>query len=473
MSTELIYQGRKQYWLSEWHGELVATRKDTPEGISVWRDGKFVQFTSNRLPSGIPLTGGMLAVGDELLIITSSGPYRYCYDGTLTKIPLPAGFSGTNHGGPVFWNGAIYWGTGESTQAVLKLPIGTDRLAKQLARPQRNQGGRPRKGSRVINAGTLGAAYTLALNGDKDVTLVGTLTANLTLTITGLTAGATVRFRLTQDATGGRTITFPPGTLLPAGVLALTAAANAVDQLVGYSTDGTALAVTALGLNLQAVAGTPFSPSSIANLAGWWKADAGTGAVNDGDTVQTWTDQSAGAHNLVQAAAAARPTYKLEIANDLPVLRFDGIDDVISASFALPQPCTIIVVAGFRDPAVPIPNTIVGGAGNTFILSRASDSSLECWAGSNTLAAAALSAKFRAYGLELSGATSKMFVDGQTIQTGNPGTNAPGGIFLGRQADGSKGSQVDVGEVLVYSRALTPTELAQLQAYLKVRWGVV
>jgi hypothetical protein len=64
-----------------------------------------------------------------------------------------------------------------------------------------------------VALGSLGATPTLALAAsDVNVVATGTLTANATLTITGLTAGAAVRLVVTQDATGGRTLSVKVGS---------------------------------------------------------------------------------------------------------------------------------------------------------------------------------------------------------------------------------------------------------------------
>src|SRR2546430_5219180 len=72
---------------------------------------------------------------------------------------------------------------------------------------------------------------------------------------------------------------------------------------------------------------TSFSPSSIPNLALWLKADQL--ALNDGDPVGAWNDQSGNARNFTQGTAGFKPLYKTGIQNGLPVVRFDGVDDFL------------------------------------------------------------------------------------------------------------------------------------------------
>src|SRR5688572_4415675 len=96
--------------------------------------------------------------------------------------------------------------------------------------------------TRVIAQGSSGAAFTAALASDPDVIVTTTLTANCTITFTGLTTGCSITLELTQDATGSRTIAFSPDPIVPGGgALALSTPAGSVDVVTLYSTNGTNL----------------------------------------------------------------------------------------------------------------------------------------------------------------------------------------------------------------------------------------
>src|SRR5574343_1369214 len=72
----------------------------------------------------------------------------------------------------------------------------------------------------------------------------------------------------------------------------------------------------------------PFSPSDVPGLFQWLVAADITG-LNDGDAVATWEDSSGNNRDASQATGANRPTYKTNIVNSLPVVRFDGSDDYL------------------------------------------------------------------------------------------------------------------------------------------------
>lgn len=93
----------------------------------------------------------------------------------------------------------------------------------------------------VVNAGNLGATYSLNLQSHSEVWLVGTLNANTTITVTGLTPGATIRLFLTQDATGNRTVQVSDGVTPVAVVVDNTALASSAVDI--FSPNGTSLIV--------------------------------------------------------------------------------------------------------------------------------------------------------------------------------------------------------------------------------------
>lgn len=64
------------------------------------------------------------------------------------------------------------------------------------------------------------------------------------------------------------------------------------------------------------------SPDTVTGLVGWWKADSIT-SLSDSDPVSTWNDSSSSANNLTNTGTN-RPTYKTNILNGKPVVRFAG-----------------------------------------------------------------------------------------------------------------------------------------------------
>lgn len=93
-------------------------------------------------------------------------------------------------------------------------------------------------GSETVSTANATGATTLNLNNGNVFNL--TLTGNATFTVSNATSGRACSFTiyLKQDATGGRTVTWPSGTKWSGGAPTLSTAANAVDIVVLESLDG-------------------------------------------------------------------------------------------------------------------------------------------------------------------------------------------------------------------------------------------
>lgn len=74
----------------------------------------------------------------------------------------------------------------------------------------------------------------------------------------------------------------------------------------------------------------PFTPTDISGLKFWVKADSL--ALSDNDPVSSWTDSSGLGNHATQGTGGAQPTYKTNIQNGLPVIRFDGAGDWLEVS---------------------------------------------------------------------------------------------------------------------------------------------
>jgi len=79
--------------------------------------------------------------------------------------------------------------------------------------------------------------------------------------------------------------------------------------------------------------GTPGQPpSNFANLEGWWKADEHAYSTDDtvlavdGAVVVQWKDQSGNSRHLTDGVG---PLFETNEVNGYPVLRFDGVNDVL------------------------------------------------------------------------------------------------------------------------------------------------
>lgn len=97
---------------------------------------------------------------------------------------------------------------------------------------------------------------------------------------------------------------------------------------------------------------TPFSPTQISGLKGWWKAGTGlfqnsngtTAVTADGDPVGYWADQSGNSNHGTQATAGSRPTYKAAQQNGYGGILGDGVDDFLVTPINAAGPYNIFTV---------------------------------------------------------------------------------------------------------------------------------
>lgn len=75
--------------------------------------------------------------------------------------------------------------------------------------------------------------------------------------------------------------------------------------------------------------GAAFSPLQLPDLALWLDASQIYG-LNDGDAVAQWNDLSGNGRNATQATTSKKPTWETGEANGHPVVRFDGVDDIMA-----------------------------------------------------------------------------------------------------------------------------------------------
>jgi hypothetical protein len=220
-----------------------------------------------------------------------------------------------------------------------------------------------------------------------------------------------------------------------------------------------------------------FDPLSLAPAL-WLRADAGTfqtsggsAAVSDTDPVGEWQDQS-GNGNHAGNTLTARPLLKLNIINGLPVLRFDGVDDVLNTStFTLNQPLTIAFVAkGTFDTNTYWFDGIT--TLNTRVISRPAENTLRLFSGGIFDRTSSDTTNPFAAICVFNGASSVINFNGSE-SSGDVGATNGAGLRIGSEGGGGASLHTtgDYGEIVVVARALGAGERTSLYDYLKGRWG--
>ncbi len=207
-----------------------------------------------------------------------------------------------------------------------------------------------------------------------------------------------------------------------------------------------------------------FVPSDIAGLQVWLEADSLS--LGDGDPVSTWADQS-GNGNDATGSGTARPTYQTNELNSLPIVRFDGVNDVLAGNRGSLTGYTLFLIfkgnppTNFTGPYV-LENDSHDGiyVGNLFVRVSTNINS-----GDNF-------SSFKLLSLTCPGSgTATAYVNGASAGTNSGAAPGGSGYLLGT-ASNSTFSPVDIAAFLIYDSSLGSTDRGAVETYLINKWAL-
>jgi hypothetical protein len=224
---------------------------------------------------------------------------------------------------------------------------------------------------------------------------------------------------------------------------------------------------------IQQPTAAAFTPTSIAGLDGWFKADSL--ALADGAAVGSWTDSSENANHAVQSTAAAKPTYKTGILNGKPVVRFDGGDTLESPLQSNAKPGTLFVVVTPTLSGVYL-SMVSGASAQAFLLRINPGSVMELVSSGTALIAtdsttqavegtviAVTYSATGAYAFYTNGAAGASGTNNVALVASNVqiGSDAGGLPFVG-----------DIAEILFYDSVLSASDRGSVTSYLGTKYGI-
>ena len=225
-----------------------------------------------------------------------------------------------------------------------------------------------------------------------------------------------------------------------------------------------------------------WTPSNLsATLSAWFKADSLKAA--DGSSVSAWADSSGNGNNTAQASAARQPTLQTDELNGLPVVRFDGSNDIVSDG----DIAALDVGTGDIWLACVFKSTDDSGAQNffekgatSFGLRCLSNGKLEMTLGATTNTPLQNSGSWSRTEFVLAAAsrvssTCNGFVNGTaSTTTGTTNTTSidNSSVFdIGARAVGAGAMTGDIAEILVGGGTITD-ELQKVESYLNDKYAV-
>jgi lysophospholipase L1-like esterase len=225
------------------------------------------------------------------------------------------------------------------------------------------------------------------------------------------------------------------------------------------------------------------TPDQISGLKLWLDASSGvtkdgsTPAI-DGDTVQQWNDLSVGGFNATQATAGNRPTYKTNIINGNPVLRFNGAHNMTTASFldsSFNTSFTFFIVTSKTDTTLKVSTSnsgiswYSGGTSNSIVANYLHLGGQIVQAAIGTK----LTTNPTIQAFRYNGSQSTIWFDGVSKSESRTGTlQLSGALTVGSLSSNSFYYNGDIAEIIIYNSALDDTQVGQIESYLEVKYGI-
>jgi len=213
--------------------------------------------------------------------------------------------------------------------------------------------------------------------------------------------------------------------------------------------------------------------------------DLGSTLATDGQTVNQWNNQLVSTYNLIQSTSGFRPTFQTNELNGLPVVRFDGSDDLMVSATS---PSSL---HGNNSKTIFVVGCGQNASENTFIIHDGTSSNGKVFGHSMQ---AGLSQAIEQFAFDLVGvatfsaATFHVFtglknvnnltlyldgvLDAGPSSVGAASINTPAEINVGGSTFGGGNSlQCDIARILFYSRALTASEIVKINKSLLTTYG--
>lgn len=224
----------------------------------------------------------------------------------------------------------------------------------------------------------------------------------------------------------------------------------------------------------------PFTPTSLSGLTLWLDANDGGTITQSGGAVSQWNDKSTSANNATQTTAANQPGYSATALNSKPAVTFSGSPVMMNLTANIDTTSgnlTFFVVNYISGNAAAM--TYFGSAaGSNFLVGNLPAGGGEFYTGSPFVDfnyIYSLNQPF-IYGgaLKASPTTAVAYLNGVAqSDNGTRGTSWSGG---GIDRLGIRTIDLylvgGIGEILIYNRDLTGTELSQVNTYLTNKWSI-
>lgn len=227
---------------------------------------------------------------------------------------------------------------------------------------------------------------------------------------------------------------------------------------------------------IQERVGAATTPLTILGSLAWWvRADLG---ITIGTGVSAWADQSGNGVNFSQGTGAAQPAFIASAVNGQPAVRGDGIDDVLSATWARAAPGTqpFYVWCIFKQVSWVPSDCLLGDFNATgFTIEQVGVSPAliqACSSIGNSNAAGTVGSYFRLESQNTNSVADYLKIGATNVTGTNSGNSAGTGTMqLFALGNGSLIGNFEIAEAFAFLGAPTAPQRAALDAYCTARYG--
>ena len=209
---------------------------------------------------------------------------------------------------------------------------------------------------------------------------------------------------------------------------------------------------------------TDFTPRAVLGMKLWWRADAGV-ASGLGDHIE---DQSGNGNHGFQSSSGGTPVLVQNAANGLPALQFDGSSDFLNFTTRVAGTIRTAFWVVREDAAAPAARrSLLGDAstGNDF----RGGSAGTLWA-SDATATQTVNGSTFINGLPIAGTATPRPNSMSVISLVT--TSGASANFFGTSFGTQEFWWGDLAEMIIYDRALTSAERAQVEGYLEAKYAI-
>lgn len=213
-------------------------------------------------------------------------------------------------------------------------------------------------------------------------------------------------------------------------------------------------------------------PIATSGLHLWLRADAGVTA--SGGLVSKWLDQSGNGRHASMAVTSRQPSYVPGALNGMPVLRFNGSQSMYLDVFAQPTTFTVFIVG--KNTSTDSFSMILGPGGNS------PNNQLRWEGGSNALFVGTGNNMpiitppignnhvYHELSASYTGTTMTVYRDGNFVSSHSFSTSGPWTLASVGSWYSTYYMIGDLAEVIIYARALSSSERASVDSYLRSRY---